>query len=422
MATESSTKAGLTASLIEKTLKEPSGIIAVIAIALGGVCSWFGVQVAEGSLKALVAGGLLVLVGLTCAVAWGFGRLRAKGQVDQGKIKAWIETAPSAAIRGALSFNVHDDLPGEARRRLAAKIAASVLDPGFQAGVVYGKPGVGKTSLLFAGVARILNQRTPPVRVQLVDCRTTQPGRLRLAGFDPIAANSNPNLTGDATDPAQVVIIDQFEEWMVPAAQTGDFDEIKSYLKQLRSSEVQLILGIRYDHAVLINHFLQDTLRIHQRNWELVQPLSTQEATQIILECAALDKLPLAPALAELIASDLTHEGVVWLVELQIVLYELLQEPTAEGYRGRGGAAGILSDFIRGTVLRSADPMLTRDVLRLLTTAKDALGLDRVRPADLRPGRDGPGTAKASSRPHRKGRAGRPRQSLRTQDNRRVPA
>jgi hypothetical protein len=379
MATDSSAKSDPTSSLLEKILKEPTGIIAVIALVLGGVLSWLGVHLKEDSLKAVAAGAILGLVGLGYAIAWGVRRIRGGAKVNQSEIKGWTAAPPSAAIRGALSFNVHDALPGVTRRHLATKIATSILAPGFRAGVVYGKPGVGKTSLLFAGVGQFLNQRAPRVPVQLVDCRTTTPARLLAAGFEPIApaapSAANPNATGAETAAEQVVIIDQFEEWLVPASRTGDVKDIKAYLDYLERAGIRLILGIRYDHAGLISHFLDDTLHVRQSNWELVQPLSTTEAAQIVEECAALDQLQLPKALAGVIARELTHEGVVWPVELQIVLYELLQEPTAEAYQRRGGAAGILSDFIKGTVIRSADPALARDILRLLTTAKDAIGM-----------------------------------------------
>ena len=105
-----------------------------------------------------------------------------------------------------------------------------------------------------------------------------------------------------------------------------------------------MVCGVRND---AFGDCLELGLPLTTRNVFRVNNLTVEEAKAVIVECAGLDGLEIAPAFAETLASDLEADGMVRPPELQLVCRHLKGGLNEKSYRKEGGAAGILANHVK---------------------------------------------------------------------------
>ncbi|MBN1659391.1 MAG: SUMF1/EgtB/PvdO family nonheme iron enzyme [Anaerolineae bacterium] len=288
--------------------------------------------------------------------------------------------------------------------------------------VLFGASGTGKTSLLKAGVipmlwgqgyatvyVRALDDPLRAVRDEVVALlrrrgrAVADPGAVPLQGFFRAVLDPDDRL---------VVVLDQFEEFFL---RLGDevrrrfWGEVAAFRDRVPSPpaplpiqgeggeqgaepEVRFVFSLREDFLgpldearVAIPELLGDSYRLTN--------LSDEKASTIITEPAARAGLVLAPDLVSSVLDDLREEGTIAPPQLQIVLDQLYRDclanpdqvlagavpvlarerVTLEDYRERGGAEGILADYVNEALEKlpgdeSRD--LARALLKVMVTSK----------------------------------------------------
>src|SRR5262249_50620255 len=86
-----------------------------------------------------------------------------------------------------------------------------------------------------------------------------------------------------------------------------------------------------------------------------IKNFETDEAIQIIEECANTDGIVFDQSLPKIIVEDLAYDDRVRPVELQLVCDALRGNLTVKAYREEGGAAGLLSHHIARALELSND-------------------------------------------------------------------
>ncbi|NEP32109.1 MULTISPECIES: hypothetical protein [unclassified Moorena] len=254
--------------------------------------------------------------------------------------------------------------------------------------VIHGTSGVGKSSLINAGLlpalsSRIIGARQTLTVVQTVyrnwlgelekrldlELASTVLFKFKDANLSPSTVQPTPReRLGRTTNPKgtltakaildklyrcsqhnllTVLIFDQFEEFFFLATDLGQRHQFYDFLAQaLNLPFVKIILSMREDYlhylleferykdlSVINNNILDQKLRYH------LGDLSPENAKNVIHSLTAVSQLKLEPALIEALLKDLvTNTGVVRLIELQVVGAQLQAEKitTLPGYRALG--------------------------------------------------------------------------------------
>ncbi|EGJ31662.1 MULTISPECIES: hypothetical protein [Moorena] len=254
--------------------------------------------------------------------------------------------------------------------------------------VIHGTSGVGKSSLINAGLlpalsSRIIGARQTLTVVQTVyrnwlgelekrldlELASTVLFKFKDANLSPSTVQPTPReRLGRTTYPKgtltakaildklyrcsqhnllTVLIFDQFEEFFFLATDLGQRHQFYDFLAQaLNLPFVKIILSMREDYlhylleferykdlSVINNNILDQKLRYH------LGDLSPENAKNVIHSLTAVSQLKLEPALIEALLKDLvTNTGVVRLIELQVVGAQLQAEKitTLPGYRALG--------------------------------------------------------------------------------------
>jgi hypothetical protein len=279
--------------------------------------------------------------------------------------------------------------------------------------VLFGASGTGKTSLLKAGVlpmlwgqgyatayVRALDDPLRAVRDEVLALlrrrgrAVADPGATSLVGFFRAVLDPDDRL---------VVVLDQFEEFFL---RLGDdlrrrfWAEMAAFRDRVLlpdetprpEPEVRFVFSLREDYLApldearaLIPELLGDSYRLTN--------LSDDKASTVITEPAARAGLVLAPGLVTALLDDLRGEGTIAPPQLQIVLDRLyrdclsnpdevaagavpilMQETvTLDDYRQRGGAQGVLADYVNEALdeLPGVEAQDTaRALLKVLVTSR----------------------------------------------------
>jgi formylglycine-generating enzyme required for sulfatase activity len=279
--------------------------------------------------------------------------------------------------------------------------------------VLFGASGTGKSSLLNAGVApllekeqysvlyvRALDEPLAAIRAEALDWRKRQgrqvkdPGPIPLHSFFQAILEPQEKL---------VVVLDQFEEFFL---RLGDPLRQRFWLELAAfrepsvqptethqdGAEVRFVLSLREDYFHQMDEarrYLPDILSDSYR----LTSLSEDKASTVITEPAARAGVTTEPALAERLLADLGEAGAIAPPQLQIVCFHLfldcLSNPD-EALRGApimlkrtlirladyqrlGEAKGILADYVRDELNRLDDSSkrdLARALLKVLVTSE----------------------------------------------------
>ncbi|MFD3590027.1 helix-turn-helix domain-containing protein [Streptomyces sp. NPDC058683] len=235
---------------------------------------------------------------------------------------------------GLTSFRTEDARWFFGRDRAIADLLGLVADPSTAGhpAVVIGPSGIGKSSLLRAGVAAAVTRGALPA---------WQPAASEVLYLTPTGHPMDELRGQDARRPLEsyaLVIVDQFEELFTQGA---DEAERTAYIRQLcayAADGLPMVIGLRadfYGHC-LAHAPLVDALR--RRSLPL-GPMATSELRQAITGPAGAVGLHLEPGLVEILLRDLAV--------------------TDEAGPGHTGALPLLSHTLRATWQHRTDGRLT---------------------------------------------------------------
>ncbi|MCQ0019430.1 nSTAND1 domain-containing NTPase [Actinomadura madurae] len=201
---------------------------------------------------------------------------------------------------GLTSFQEQDARWFFGRDRAVADLLSLLADPGTAGhpAVVVGPSGIGKTSLLRAGLATAVTRGALPAR---------QPGTPETLYLTPTAHPVEELHGHDVRRPLEsyaLVAVDQFEELFTLCGEVSEREAFIEDLCRRAAAGLAVVLGVRadfYGHC-LTHPGLLDALR--ERALPL-GPMTVPELRQAITEPAAAEGLSLEPGLVEVLLRDL---------------------------------------------------------------------------------------------------------------------
>jgi WD40 repeat protein len=217
-------------------------------------------------------------------------------------------------------FFGRDEVSDELVRRTLAAVEAAVPL------IVIGPSGIGKTSLLRAGLLAKLQAGVGTARWRPVFI-TLGSGQERLDGLGP----------------GVLLVVDQLEQLFTPDRSRDDVSAFLTALTAQASAGVAVVLGLRADHYARAVEYPQ----LERAEQMLIGPIDRAGLRQVIERPAADAGLELEPGLTdfvldELVSSDSRATGHGVLPMLSHTLWRLWQqqrddELTLAGYRSTGG-------------------------------------------------------------------------------------
>jgi WD40 repeat protein len=326
-----------------------------------------------------------------------------------------VTGVPESPYKGLAPFadSELDALLFFGRERECAAVAANVLANRLT--VLYGPSGVGKSSLLGAGVARRLRELSgAPVVVhdswaedpaaRLIESVRAECGELgTTAGLvDTIAAGAQQ--TGELH-----LLLDQFEDYMLYHGLEGPLSEALPELLRRPGLRVNVLLALRDDALAELDEFAGRIPELFS-NLLRLDRLDREAGRAAILGPLARygeltgEEFTAEDALVETVLDEASTEAGVEAPYLQLVLERLWEREQAEGsttlrlstLRAIGGARAVVREHVRGALERL--PLAEQDaaarVVRQLVTPSgrkvshepaDLAEYARVEDAELRP-------------------------------------
>jgi HEAT repeat protein/predicted transcriptional regulator len=280
-----------------------------------------------------------------------------------------------------------------------AKLAERVLSHGLS--VLVGRSGVGKTSLVRAGLMPVLEEegfvplylRTSPDPLESL--------RRELGSLSHGATTVSPD--GDlytllsALEPQMgeglVILLDQFEEFFIITGERQR-ERFVHQLEEVLNSErvnVRFLLCVRQDYFAHLLKIADMGLRDLHRYAYLLEGLTESSARDAIVKPAELFEVSYDEQLLDTLIGDLAEAERIWPAQMQILCSTLYESAggrgstvTLELYEELGGAEGILAQYLED-VLETKFPASERDaalqVLRALVTSegtKEAMPLEHL--------------------------------------------
>lgn len=265
--------------------------------------------------------------------------------------------------------------------------------------VVFGKSGVGKTSLLRAG---LLSQFQAPRDLVVTLRMLSEPVAslrallCRLLGLKPAGQSLGALLrtAENCVHGRVLVVLDQFEEFFLRCSpsQRAAFAEQLAGLLRLDLRRTHLILSLREDFLAHMSE-LEDTVPNILRQRFRVTALDRNQALAAILKPAQLFHLDIDPRVVDELMRLLDHGGIEP-PQLQIVLDRLYdrREPAPRGtriswetYQAVGGAERLLRDYFEDALQHlGPETERARQLLKCMLTprrTKQVMTLEELREA-----------------------------------------
>ncbi|MCP4655312.1 MAG: hypothetical protein GY856_07830, partial [bacterium] len=271
------------------------------------------------------------------------------------------------AIKGAGSFTPEDaELFSQlGRLRELKQLRSWVLDRDkVPAVVVMGESGVGKTSLLRAGLAFILNQGEKPIPHVYWEA---DPKGSRESLLRKIEAEFGTRNLEDL--PSSVIVIDQLEQ-LDPERNVEFFQLLRGHLASEPPFRVTWILAFRREFGSTWLDFqfeLPESCR-HRTQMLSLRRFSVGQAKEVFATLAERADLAVRVSLVNEVLEQIA-EGSISPVDLGITLQvlhrqpELAEDPAA--FHSVGGHAGLLTLYLE-MILEPHPPALREEVLRAL--------------------------------------------------------
>jgi YD repeat-containing protein len=238
-----------------------------------------------------------------------------------------VVAPPHSPYKGLAAY---DDSDGDALLFFGRERETEVIAANLQAArltVLYGPSGVGKSSILRAGVARRLRQEAD-ASVKIVDS---------WAGDAVAAVREAVGATPDGVD--IYLILDQFEEYFVYHRDSEELPELLGTLTADARSRVNVLIGIREDALAELDAFRRAVPHLLANR----------------LQLDLLDRRAARNAIVKPIEryNELTGDAVqIEAALVERILDEVVAGRVDLGRAGRGGANGAQSDRIEAPYLQ----------------------------------------------------------------------
>ena len=308
-----------------------------------------------------------------------------------------------------LSFTKSEHRETVAREILASgrendikRLVARIISPQHKLTVIYGQSGVGKSSLINAGLLPTLRYQTlgtdtrdilpVPLRVYTNWVKDLSKSLFKalekrgtiLSAIPDSAATVIEQLTQNEHHNLRTVLIfDQFEEFFFVCTESEQKQEFFEFFgKCLDIPFVKVILSIREDylHYLLIGNHLSQLAAIQNDilNKNILYHLgkfSQKDAKNVIKHLTDGSQFPLEPALVDAIVEDLaSRSGEVRPIELQVVGAQMQTEgiTTLVEYQERGPKDKLVQRYLAEVIkdCSSENQRTAELVLYLLTQGK----------------------------------------------------
>lgn len=266
--------------------------------------------------------------------------------------------------------------------------------------ILFGESGVGKTSLLRAGIMpKLWNENYKIAYTRVYEAPLVSIHKAILETLDrdfnsSISAVSRPDLSlfyFFNQEDKLIIILDQFEEiflYLAPSDRERVYQEIEQFI-QHNEYEIRIVLIIRQDFFPLLFEGLTITQYLQGNTYRLTS-LSQDKAYLALNEPAARVGVQVEAELADILLSE---KGLLDKVtekispaSLQIVCDRLYQEAlsenggerigaimTAESYRSLGGVEMILAEYMEFVLakLPKEEISYAREILKVMVTSKE---------------------------------------------------
>jgi cellulose biosynthesis protein BcsQ len=269
-----------------------------------------------------------------------------------------VDTGPP--YKGLEPFTEADAAIFFGREQLINRIVQNLNDTRFLA--VIGPSGVGKTSLVAAGVIPALRSGALPGSERwnyLLIQPTAEPVRAlsealaAVIGVKPtdVVEPGQPRLNRQLftlSDKQFLVVVDQFEEALRYAAERASFFALLQDIATNWKNRIALILVLRSDQLSLLLELAPGWTNLVESNVTFVPPLSASEMREAIVAPAQSVGLAVEPGLVDLILRDAVGASGA-LPLLQYVLRALWERSrqgylTVEAYEALGGYTGAVNN------------------------------------------------------------------------------
>jgi WD40 repeat protein len=300
-----------------------------------------------------------------------------------------VTGVPESPYKGLAAFEDSelDALLFFGREREIAAVAANVLAN--RLSVLYGPSGVGKSSLLGAGVARRLRELSgAPVVVH--DAWVEDPAARLVASVHAECGElgTTAGLVDTVAAAAQQsgelhLLLDQFEEYMLYHGLEGPLSEALPELLRRPGLRVNVLLALRDDALAELDEFAGRIPELFS-NLLRLDRLDREEGRAAILGPLARyselagEEFTAEEALVETVLDEASSEAGVEAPYLQLVLERLWEREQAEGSRALrlstlraiGGARAVVREHVQGALdaLPLAEQEAAARVVRQLVT------------------------------------------------------
>lgn len=282
--------------------------------------------------------------------------------------------------------------------------------------VIYGRSGLGKTSLLLAGVFPLLRERgLHPLRIRVLDspvedlcqalAEALEHPELREHQELATCLERVPRVLQEVSEQKPLVLVlDQFEEFFVrfrkKPRQRADFASLLGRIH--RQSNVRLVFCLREDYYAELEDLNAELPQVTANGFRLL-PLSTYGTRQAIVRPLLAEGIEYEESLVNALVDQMQW----WDFEpttLQIACTELYQEVLArrnhpvilkrEDLEGLGGVDGIYRQYVRGLgkelthkqqflIWLTLDALIASEKIKQASRLTDLLGKVRARPEEL---------------------------------------
>ncbi|NET57181.1 MAG: hypothetical protein F6K47_13765 [Symploca sp. SIO2E6] len=298
----------------------------------------------------------------------GAGRLQPKRKIAHSRL-ANVEQPEMVA----------DEIIASGRQKDINNLLTRIGNTQSKLTVIHGQSGVGKSSLIYAGLVPILQQRSMvqrdvlPITIRVYTDWVRQLGKslvkaLKARGFtDYVEPESVTSLVeklrraNDELNLLTVLIFDQFEESFFPlqrrAEQKVFFDFLKDCIDHLLHIKVILLLNENHLHYLLqfersikletIKNILSKDVLYH------LEHLSLEDGAEFIRTLTNKARFYLEPELIKQLVNDLAGDrGEIRPIELQILGYQLQVDniTTLEQYQESGSHKKLLTRFLQEVI------------------------------------------------------------------------
>ena len=299
--------------------------------------------------------------------------------IGAGRIKAQRQ-ARSIVAQAEFQAMVAQEIAASGRQQDVERLIERIGSTQHKLTVLYGQSGVGKSSMVDAGLIPALKERAIgtrdvlPVRQRVYTHWIEELGKCLAAALAEVAVSAEPTPECDLLEEIleqlrqnehrnllTVLIFDQFEEFFFACKHRADQECFAEFFQCcLNIPFVKVILSLREDYLHLLlrcsrkvkldvinNNILDKEILYYVGNF------SPEDAKSIILRLTQRSQLYLEPALIEELVKDLASEqGEVRPIELQVVGAQLQTESitTLAQYQEHGPKEQLVDRYLKEVV------------------------------------------------------------------------